>query len=166
MQRRLSQIQSDIFNQQSFPHTNNSVYIVKFMLFGRLWTSLAHFFVGVISLHCLMYNDMWQSAVIALLHIEHTILVFQRRTLLHPFPHINLSRVLFLPLRSYVPRLWLICLRPSCDKILQISLPTYLELHSPYYFPKVVWSLSLDYSIPLMPHISRPHSNVFFSLQE
>lgn len=36
----------------------------------------------------------------------------------------------------------------SCDKILPISLPAYLQLQSPYYFPKVVWSLSLDYSIP------------------
>lgn len=37
---------------------------------------------------------------------------------------------------------------PSRDKILQIFLPAYLQLQSPYYFRKVVWSLSLDYFIP------------------
>lgn len=37
---------------------------------------------------------------------------------------------------------------PPCDKILQIILPAYLQLQSPYYFQKVVWSLSLDYFIP------------------
>lgn len=37
---------------------------------------------------------------------------------------------------------------PSRDKILQIFLPAYLQLQSPYYFRKVVWSLSLDYFVP------------------
>lgn len=56
----------------------------------------------------------------------------------------------------------------SCDKILPVSLPAYRQLQSPYYFQKVVWSLSLDYSIPCstsMPHMSLPHSNQF-CLQE
>lgn len=67
-------------------------------------------------MHSLMYNHMWQSAVIALLHIERSILVFQRRTLLHPFPPINLSWVLSSPLCPCVPGLWLICLRPHVIK--------------------------------------------------
>lgn len=37
---------------------------------------------------------------------------------------------------------------PSRDKILQIFLSAYLQLQSPYYFRKVVWSLSLDYFVP------------------
>lgn len=37
---------------------------------------------------------------------------------------------------------------PPCDKILQIILPAYLQLQSPYYFQKVVWSPSSDYFIP------------------
>lgn len=77
-----------------------------------------------------MYDDMWQSTVIALLHIERTILVFQRSTLLHPFPHINLSRVLSLPLCSCVPRLWLICLCSYVIKSCQSpSLHTYNSSH-------------------------------------
>lgn len=80
-------------------------------------------------------------------HIERTILVFQRRTLLNPLPHINLSRVLF-------PRRALTCAQtminmplPRRDKISQIFLPAYLQLQSPYYFRKVVWSPGLDYFI-------------------
>lgn len=92
-------------------HAQIIFFIVKFVLFGRWCTFFPSFFLpAVYAYHCLMYNDMWQSAVIALLHIERTILVFQCCTLLHPFPHINLFQALSLLLCSYVPRLWLICL--------------------------------------------------------
>lgn len=78
----------------------------------------------------LLYNDIWQSVVIALPHIERTILVFQRRTLLNPLPHINLSRVLFLAARSHVLRLWLICLCPGVIKSRKsFSLPTFNSSH-------------------------------------
>lgn len=85
-----------------------------------------HFFLpAVYAYHCLMYNDMWQSAMIALLHIERTILVFQCCMLLHPFPHINLFQALSLLLCSYLPRLWLICLYSHVIKSCQSPcLPT------------------------------------------
>lgn len=98
MQERMSQIQSDSLNKLSFPHTNNSVFIVKFMLLGTSYIFFSsYFFASSVCMVFLMYNDNWQSTRIALLHIEHTILVFQRRTLLNPFPHINLSWILSLP---------------------------------------------------------------------
>lgn len=108
-----------------------------------------------------MYNGRWWRAVIALLHIERTILVFQRCTLLHPFPHINLSHVLSLLLCSHVPGLWLICLCPHVIKSCKSSsLPTY---NSPYYFRKVVWSPSSDYSIPCsyVPRVPSSFKYVF-----
>lgn len=166
MQKRLSEIQTDSLNQRSFPHTNNSVFIVKFMLFGR-WCRL-HFFI---TFFCQQYmcsialcTMTWRSVVIAL-HIERTILVFQRRTLLHPFPHINLCRVFFLTVVLMCAGTMINMPLPSCDKILQISLPAYLQLQSPYYFWKVVWSLSLDYSIPCStsyaPHVPSSFKCVF-----
>jgi len=161
MQERLTQIQTDSLNRLSFRRINNSFFIVKFMPLGRCCTFFSlyiYFLAAVYAGHCLMYNDMSETAVIALLHIECTILVFQSRTLLHPFPHINLSRVLSLPLCSCVPGLWLICLCPCVIKSgVSLSLPAYLQLQSLYYFRKVVWSLILDYSIPCStsyaPHV-------------
>lgn len=124
-----------------------------------------HFFLpAVYAYHCLMYNDMWQSAMIALLHIEHTILVFQCCTLLHPFPHINLFQALSLLLCSYLPRLWLICLYSHVIKSCQSPcLPTDNSSHL-IIFQKVVWSLSLDYSIPYStsyaPHVPSSFKSV------
>ena len=72
----------------------------------------------------------------------------QTPRLITPVSHINLSRIL--PYTVVLMWAWTMINMPlpSCDKILQIFLPAYLQLQSPYYFRKVVWSLSLDYSIP------------------
>lgn len=132
--------------QLSFPHTRKSVFIVNLMLFGR-WCRFLHYiffcqeYARNIALLTMACDNAWW---LLFLHIEHSISVFQRETLLRPFPHIDLSWVLSLALCSCTSGARLICLS-SRDKILPISL--YLEHQSPYYFWKVVWSLSLDYSI-------------------
>lgn len=107
----------------------------------------SYFFGHRLHMAFLMHTDIWQRMVIALLHTERTVLVFQRRTLLNLFPHINLSRVLSLPHVACAQTMINMPLLP-CDKILQIILPAYLQLQSPYYFQKVVWSLSFDYFFP------------------
>lgn len=57
---------------------------------------------------------------------------------------------------------------PPCDKILQIILLAYLQLQSPYYFQKVVWSLSFDYFLPrstlYVPCVTSSFIHLFFSL--
>lgn len=56
---------------------------------------------------------------------------------------------------------------PPCDKILQITLPAYLQLQSPYYFQKVVWPLSFDYFLPRstlhVPCVTSSFIHLFFS---
>lgn len=85
MRGRLSQIEADIPNQLSFPHTQTILFIVEFMLFGRWRTFFLHIFqlLPRARLHV-------TECMIALLHIESTTLVFSP-----PFPHINLCWVPF-----------------------------------------------------------------------
>lgn len=76
------------------------VFLLSNICSGKQHTHVflsSYFFGCRVRMAFLIHTDIWQRMVIALLHTERTILVFQCRTLLNLFPHINLSRVLSLP---------------------------------------------------------------------
>lgn len=142
-QERLSQIQTDILNQLSFPHTNSSVLLLNSCcLADGIHFFSPHFF----PCHSLIYNDTWQSCYAA---FESTILVFQCCAILHPFPHINLSWAPFLTVVLICSQTMINMPLVSCDKILPISLHACLQLLPPYYFRKValVTKLRLFHSL-------------------
>lgn len=99
MRDRVRRIESDSVNQLSFLSLvrDSCVFIVKYMESNTYIFLSSYFFGRRVRMAFLIHTDIWQRMVIALLHTERTILVFQRRTLLNLFPHINLSRVLSLP---------------------------------------------------------------------
>lgn len=161
----MSPIQSDSPNQLSLPHTNSSGSIVEFVLLAGCTHFLSSPFLFSFWNVALCEMTMWPRALIALLHIECTISVFTLRTLLHPFPRINLSQVLSSPPCSYVPRLWLICLCSHVIKSCQSPrLPTY---NSSYLiiFQRLYGHWASIIPFPARHHMSLLHSNVF-CLQE